>query len=392
MDVTELAPAPALYRLHINTSCEDREGTLQFCLDGAFLGVGWPVECEDAKGVDWAAYEKGAEDWYDGVNPSVRALHDLPDGSLIWTRDTKGVYYLGRVDGPWRYLTGTRAEHHDMHNVRPGLIVRCGVESAVPGKVANAFIARRAFQGIHDDTARRYSASLFADSPRPGTRPSMRRCRAAFPPRTSKTSSRSTFSAATATSCSRGRGARTRPPTSTSCSTPTGTLRSSRSRAGGQPSRVTPTPCQWTGGRRLRPLADRQLRGEPGAERHGADFRGAHRLHARRTDVPAADGRALGPARCRRVAQPRPVGPAGCGGSADDSRCRGRRRARVLTLIIGRPVGAERPVQIPAARVFDCYRSLRRGAVGRVLPLAASHTMSTTSTSMPVISALLVRI
>jgi hypothetical protein len=26
-------PAPEVYRLHVNTSCDDREATLRFCLD-----------------------------------------------------------------------------------------------------------------------------------------------------------------------------------------------------------------------------------------------------------------------------------------------------------------------------------------------------------------------
>ena len=165
MDLTK--PAPPLYRLHVSTSCADRAATLQFCLDGGFLGVGWGV---DPGTVDWATYTKGANDYYGSVNPSVRAIHDLPDGALIWTRDTKGAYYLAQVQGPWRYLPGKEARRLDMRNVRPAHIVRCGVDAVVPGKVANAFRAPRALQRINDDAAQRYSASLFAqltDQPAP---------------------------------------------------------------------------------------------------------------------------------------------------------------------------------------------------------------------------------
>jgi hypothetical protein len=159
-ETTTTAPEPALYRLHVHTSCHDRQATIQFCLDGRFLGVGWGAGPEP---VDWDGYQIVAEDWYGRVDPSVRAVHDMDDGTLIWTRDPRGAYYLGRVTGGWRYLTGEPAERYDMRNVRPVEIVGCGVEAIVPGKVANSFIARRALQRINDEAARRYSASLFAE-------------------------------------------------------------------------------------------------------------------------------------------------------------------------------------------------------------------------------------
>jgi hypothetical protein len=158
MDVPK--PAPALYRLHVHTSCEDREATLQFCLAGGFLGVGWGAGADIT---EWSDYEQVAKDWYGRVDPSVRAVHDLPDGSLIWTRDIRGQYYLGQVNAPWVHIAGEHPDYFDIHNVRPAHIVACGVESVVPGKVANAFRPPRALQRIHDDAALRYSASLFAE-------------------------------------------------------------------------------------------------------------------------------------------------------------------------------------------------------------------------------------
>lgn len=160
MTSEHLPPAPPLYRLHVKTSSYDREGSLRFCLDGGFLGVGWGM---GPGPMDWAAYGEAASRRSGGVDQSVRALHDLSDGALIWTRDTTGVYYLGRVEGPWRYLSDERADRFDIHNVRPARIVSCGVEAVVPGKVANAFIPRRTLQRVKDGAARRYSASLFAE-------------------------------------------------------------------------------------------------------------------------------------------------------------------------------------------------------------------------------------
>ena len=153
-------PVPVLYRLHVKTACDDREGTLRFCLDGGFLGVGWAAGSDVA---DWASYRKAAARRYGRVASSVRAMHDLPDGALIWTRDPEGGYYIGRVCGPWRYLVGDEPSYFDIHNVRPARIVACALKSAVPRSVQKAFSRGQALQRVHDADARRCSASLFAE-------------------------------------------------------------------------------------------------------------------------------------------------------------------------------------------------------------------------------------
>jgi len=153
-------PAPPLYRLHIKTDGEDRAAVFEFCRDGGFLGVGWAV---GDRPLDWGGYEARAVAQDGGVNPSVRAIHEMPDGALIWTRDTRGAYYLARVLGGWRYLHDERAAACDMRNIRPVLMLACGVESRVPGAVLSSFIPRRALQRVLDDAARAYSASLFAE-------------------------------------------------------------------------------------------------------------------------------------------------------------------------------------------------------------------------------------
>jgi hypothetical protein len=152
--------APALYRLHIRTDCPDRAATFEFCRAGGFLGVGWSMGDEP---MDWAQYQAKAEAQDGAVNSSVRAIHDLPTGALIWTRDTRGIYYLARVLDDWSYLHDQHAAFYDIHNVRPVRMITCGVESKVPGKVLNAFIPRRALQRIGDESAAAYSASLFAE-------------------------------------------------------------------------------------------------------------------------------------------------------------------------------------------------------------------------------------
>lgn len=159
MSVTPLPPTPPLYRLHVRPACVDRAGSFEFCLEGGFLGVGWPTTDEP---LDWPTYERLAAAKYGAVDGSVRAVHNLPDDALIWARDmTRGVYYLARVAGPWRYLHGEDATQYGIHNVRPVQMVPTGVESRVPGSVRSAFIPRRALQRVNDATGARYSAAVF---------------------------------------------------------------------------------------------------------------------------------------------------------------------------------------------------------------------------------------
>ena len=74
-----------------------------------------------------------------------------PDGSLVWTRDGDGLYWLGRLAGPYFYDAG--GESVDLVHVR-----RCVwrehpvLESQAPAAVVATFgRGGRNFQQIHDD-------------------------------------------------------------------------------------------------------------------------------------------------------------------------------------------------------------------------------------------------
>ncbi len=90
-------------------------------------------------------------------------MHDAPDGALVWMRNSAGTYYLARIEGSWRYLTDPAAADVDLFNARPATIKPAGVESRVPGKVANSFIRGQAFRRIWDGPARRYTQSLWEE-------------------------------------------------------------------------------------------------------------------------------------------------------------------------------------------------------------------------------------
>jgi len=154
------ADLPFVYRLHARTSCEDIAAVFDYLLENQLVAVGWGAG--DTKHT-WRSYGEaaGSDTWYGEVNSSVRAMHSAENGALVWMRDPRGAYYLARIDGPWRYLRSARTAYLDLWNARPATIMAVGVESRVPGKVANAFIRGQAFRHIWDSAARRYTQSLW---------------------------------------------------------------------------------------------------------------------------------------------------------------------------------------------------------------------------------------
>lgn len=152
-------------RLHLRSTVEgvDHAAIEEWCVgtggDG-WAGVGWGLWAgAEVSGIDWEEYlrEVGGE-----ANPSVVRLHDLPSGSLLWTRRQDGSYWLGRLTGPWEYRDGEEAQGLDMFNVRRCFWRRAGIEDVVPGKVVNNFKASRTLNPVADWGAVRYSRRLCA--------------------------------------------------------------------------------------------------------------------------------------------------------------------------------------------------------------------------------------
>lgn len=76
---------------------------------------------------------------------------EVPDGSFVWTRDSDGLYWLGRIDGPYFYDDG--GADVDLVHVRPCRWQDAPViESVCPAAVVATFgRGGRNFQQIHDD-------------------------------------------------------------------------------------------------------------------------------------------------------------------------------------------------------------------------------------------------
>ncbi len=87
---------------------------------------------------------------FDVPERRVERFAAVPDGSFVWTRDADGLYWLGRLDGPYHYDPDGRSV--DLVHVRP-----CRwrdspvVEARTPAAVLATFgRGGRNFQQIHD--------------------------------------------------------------------------------------------------------------------------------------------------------------------------------------------------------------------------------------------------
>jgi hypothetical protein len=159
---------PQLYRLHVRPD-GDAEQAFRYCVRESVLGTGWgTTRWADPTLVpsDWDSYLSLAKGtWTDRAFAPVRWLHYAPTGSLVWTRDSHGIYYLARLTGDWEYRDEPENRKLDLNNVRPAeLFPVPGAEAAVPGAVVRAFSGRGwAFCRLWDENARRYSAYLYAE-------------------------------------------------------------------------------------------------------------------------------------------------------------------------------------------------------------------------------------
>jgi len=93
----------------------------------------------------------------------IARFAEVPIGSLAWTRDADGLFWLGRIDGPWFYDADDDAAHVDLVHVRACRWLSTPVlEPDVPAAVVATFgRGGRNFQQTHDAAVGRESERIF---------------------------------------------------------------------------------------------------------------------------------------------------------------------------------------------------------------------------------------
>ncbi len=151
-----------LYRIHIRPKGgkENVKKSFDYCLEKNVLGMGWPIELSS---LEWAEYESQATEIYGkGKFNSVKYLkRNIKENDLLWTRDTKGNYYLAKTLSEWEYLPNQEALDADIINVVRCNLIEVPSVDDVPGKVIACFRPARTIQAIRDATTADYSKYLW---------------------------------------------------------------------------------------------------------------------------------------------------------------------------------------------------------------------------------------
>jgi hypothetical protein len=89
----------------------------------------------------------------------------LADGSFVWTRDAEGLYWLGRIEGPYLFDGEPAAAAVDLVHVRPCRwlaepVLECDVPAAV---VATFGRGGRNFQQTHDSAVGPQTARIWKE-------------------------------------------------------------------------------------------------------------------------------------------------------------------------------------------------------------------------------------
>jgi hypothetical protein len=155
----------SVFRLHIRPTggLGDHDRSVDYCIDNRLLGVGWPIESPSESPVSWDLYERLATEKYGPRGfSSVKLLYErVRPGSLIWTRGTRGRYYLAQVTSPWEYRDTKEGRDADILNIVHCRIYPVPQVDDVPGKIVACFRPQKTFQPIKDDNAVFYSQVLW---------------------------------------------------------------------------------------------------------------------------------------------------------------------------------------------------------------------------------------
>jgi hypothetical protein len=89
-----------------------------------------------------------------------------PDGAFVWTRDSAGSLWLGRMAGAWRFDSSPEAQAVDLVHVRPCRWLDAPVPDRLVPPAVHATFSRggRNWQQTHDEDASKISAILWDDA------------------------------------------------------------------------------------------------------------------------------------------------------------------------------------------------------------------------------------
>ena len=133
-----MSASVAVYRAPMRSRRDDVDAgaTIERALSRGLCGFGGPQQPSDER-----------------LARRIERFRDVNEGSFVWTRDPNGLYWLGRIAGPYFYDASEEAVIVDLVHVREcDWLSTPLLDQKVPGAVIATFRrGGRNFQQTHDD-------------------------------------------------------------------------------------------------------------------------------------------------------------------------------------------------------------------------------------------------
>lgn len=115
--MTTPAPTPPVYRAPMRSRRSDVAdgGAVERGLREGLCGFGGVLPRVPATPSEAAASAAGFDE---RLARRIERFAAAPEGAFVWTRDTGGFLWLGRIEGPWRYDDRADARAVDLVHVR----------------------------------------------------------------------------------------------------------------------------------------------------------------------------------------------------------------------------------------------------------------------------------
>jgi hypothetical protein len=100
----------------------DWDGAKEYARRAGIVGLGWgPADVPGDSPLEFVLDAIEREPGWAPTGPRMvrRLASDVHEKDLVWTRDRLGRYWLGRIEGPWRFDGRDEAYSWDLNNVRP---------------------------------------------------------------------------------------------------------------------------------------------------------------------------------------------------------------------------------------------------------------------------------
>ncbi len=158
-----------LWRIHIRPKGPDgkvdQQKSIDLCLREKVIGIGWGFQGEKPPKSVKEFYQRAkkkfsGKGWKSAANAIISPEETgMKVNDLVWMRNLKGDYYLGRITGGWNYLHEGEFGEHDIVNMRPCDLHQ--VDKRIPGSIVNGFVSRQTVCRIHNKTALTFSRIIY---------------------------------------------------------------------------------------------------------------------------------------------------------------------------------------------------------------------------------------